>query len=421
MPEWIVVGAGTGGTSATIGRYLRYRGLATRLAVVDPQGSAFLPAYAAEIADTPGSRIEGIGRPRVEPSFVPRVVDRMIGVPDAASVAAMLFLDDRFGLRAGPSTGTNLYGALMLACELRAAGRTGSIVTLMCDRADRYAATFWDADWRRAQSIDPDTVTGPGHLGTPSVGPRPLQLDAADETDRVGLRQGAAVQHRRGQRREQVGEPGRRRIAERVPRPGRGRVGRVLDLGVQAPARLGELPVRREDAVRPQRRGALGPGGLVELAARAQHLRVGLPRRRLDQVRRDGRDPARHQHGDVAVAAVLAQRGGGLPQRQVRLARPGQHLVGRGQHPARALGARSGLPGQLRGLGRGGRVDDVVAPQPPQRRTRTGQRAASAASGVVRCQASGSARPRRSGWKPKNAAVAISGPTAPSGADRWAA
>ena len=156
VPEWIVVGAGTGGTSATIGRYLRYRGLATRLAVVDPQGSAFLPAYAAEIADTPGSRIEGIGRPRVEPSFVPRVVDRMLGVPDAASVATMLFLDERFGLRAGPSTGTNLYGALLLACELRAAGRTGSIVTLMCDRADRYAATFWNADWRRAQSIDPD-------------------------------------------------------------------------------------------------------------------------------------------------------------------------------------------------------------------------------------------------------------------------
>jgi cysteine synthase len=156
VPAWIVVGAGTGGTSATIGRYLRYRGLATRLAVVDPQGSAFLPAYAREITETPGSRIEGIGRPRVEPSFVPRVVDRMIGVPDAASVATMLFLEDRFGLRAGPSTGTNLYGALLLACELRAAGRTGSIVTLMCDRADRYAATFWSAEWRREQALDPE-------------------------------------------------------------------------------------------------------------------------------------------------------------------------------------------------------------------------------------------------------------------------
>ena len=45
VPEWIVVGAGTGGTSATIGRYLRYRRLPTRLAVVDPEGSAFFPGW----------------------------------------------------------------------------------------------------------------------------------------------------------------------------------------------------------------------------------------------------------------------------------------------------------------------------------------------------------------------------------------
>ena len=38
-------GAGTGGTSATIGRYVRYRGLATRLCVVDPENSAFLAAF----------------------------------------------------------------------------------------------------------------------------------------------------------------------------------------------------------------------------------------------------------------------------------------------------------------------------------------------------------------------------------------
>ena len=42
-PTWVVVGAGTGGTSATIGRYLRYQRFATRLCVVDPEGSAFSP------------------------------------------------------------------------------------------------------------------------------------------------------------------------------------------------------------------------------------------------------------------------------------------------------------------------------------------------------------------------------------------
>jgi cysteine synthase len=44
IPEWIVVGAGTGGTSATIGRYIRYRRYPTRLCVVDPEHSAFFPA-----------------------------------------------------------------------------------------------------------------------------------------------------------------------------------------------------------------------------------------------------------------------------------------------------------------------------------------------------------------------------------------
>ena len=46
VPDWIVVGAGTGGTSATIGRYIRYRRHATRLCVADPENSAFFPAYA---------------------------------------------------------------------------------------------------------------------------------------------------------------------------------------------------------------------------------------------------------------------------------------------------------------------------------------------------------------------------------------
>ena len=154
VPAWIVVGAGTGGTSATIGRYLRYRRHTTRLAVVDPDGSAFLRAYGGDEPSGSGSRIEGIGRPRVEPSFLPTVVDRMLGVPDAASVATMRFLADRLGVRAGPSTGTNVYGALRLACELTEAGQRGSVVTLMCDRADRYDATFNDDAWLDRQQLD---------------------------------------------------------------------------------------------------------------------------------------------------------------------------------------------------------------------------------------------------------------------------
>lgn len=157
IPAWVVVGAGTGGTSATIGRFLRYRRHATRLAVVDPENSAFLPSWTgAAVAEAlPPSRIEGIGRPRVEPSFQPGAVDRMIAVPDAASIAAAHLLSEILGRRVGGSTGTNLVGALRLACELRASGIPGSIVTLLCDGGERYAGTYYDADWLAAHDLDP--------------------------------------------------------------------------------------------------------------------------------------------------------------------------------------------------------------------------------------------------------------------------
>ena len=156
VPTWIVCSAGTGGTSATIGRYLRYRRLPTQLCVCDPEHSVFYDYYRtrdAGLVSCRASNIEGIGRPRVEPSFLPGVVDRMVRVPDAASVAAARFLYAKFGRRYGGSTGTNLYGTLQLASQVK----DGSIVTLLCDGGDRYLHTYYDDAWveRMGWSLQP--------------------------------------------------------------------------------------------------------------------------------------------------------------------------------------------------------------------------------------------------------------------------
>jgi cysteine synthase A len=156
-PEWVVVGAGTGGTAATLGRYLRYRRHATRLSVVDPEDSSYHQAWRTGDLDhctNQASRIEGIGRPRVEPSFVPGVIDHMESVPDAASLAGMRYLSDLLGRRVGGSTGTNFVGALSLADEMGRRGRAGSIVTLICDTGDRYADTYYDDRWVAQQGLD---------------------------------------------------------------------------------------------------------------------------------------------------------------------------------------------------------------------------------------------------------------------------
>ncbi len=149
-PSWIVVGAGTGGTSATIGRYLHYQRKATKLCVVDPDHSVFYDYFKGgegAIKKEPPSMIEGIGRPRVEPSFVPDVIDRMIKVPDVASIGAIHFLELVMGRRCGGSTGTNLYGVFELMNEMHQAGESGSIVTMICDDGSRYADTYFNDEW----------------------------------------------------------------------------------------------------------------------------------------------------------------------------------------------------------------------------------------------------------------------------------
>jgi cysteine synthase A len=160
VPRWIVCGAGTGGTSATIGRYLRYRGLDTRLCVAEPSGRAFALGWSTRDGDARATRatvIEGIGRPCAEPGFLYDVVDRVVEVDDGDSIAAMRQLEAILGQRYGGSSGTNFAACLRIADEMRAAGERGSVVSLLCDRGERYAQTLYAPDWLRAHGLGDTT------------------------------------------------------------------------------------------------------------------------------------------------------------------------------------------------------------------------------------------------------------------------
>jgi cysteine synthase A len=85
---------------------------------------------------------------------MPALVDQMISVPDAASVAAARWCSEVTGRLAGGSTGTALWGALRLVAEMRANGDAGSVVTLLCDGGERYGNTYYDDSWLAAQGLD---------------------------------------------------------------------------------------------------------------------------------------------------------------------------------------------------------------------------------------------------------------------------
>lgn len=157
LPQWIVCGAGTGGTSCTIGRYIRANKLPSKLCVVDPTQSIFHRNFSdrsmSKTSDGEVSIIEGIGRTQVEASFIPNLIDRVAAVPDAESIGAARALSDLLGRPVGGSTGTNLVGCCQLMSEMSRAGTRGSIATILCDSGSRYVDTYFDNEWLTARGI----------------------------------------------------------------------------------------------------------------------------------------------------------------------------------------------------------------------------------------------------------------------------
>lgn len=157
VPAWIVCGAGTGGTATAFGRYLRAAAHPTRLCLADPEGSIYHRVIAGSAqADmpVPGSLIEGVGRRQQEPSFLPTLIDRAVAVSDADSIGAAHALSRHLGRRVGGSSGTNLWVAMHLAQDMRRTGEAGSILTLICDKGERYASTIYDAAWLARKGVD---------------------------------------------------------------------------------------------------------------------------------------------------------------------------------------------------------------------------------------------------------------------------
>ena len=199
-PAFIVCGAGTGGTSATLGRYVRYHGVRTNIVVADPERSAFFryfvtgdaEAAAAGVAGAGAGRIEGIGRPHAEPSFVRTAVDAMVSVPDAFSVGALAYLQHALGRAVGGSTGTIFCAVLTLAERMRAAGAAGSIVGILCDGGERYVNTIYSPEWRRAHGLSDEAVAAAERTIEAFVGAPMLSAAAAASAAPVASRLGTS-------------------------------------------------------------------------------------------------------------------------------------------------------------------------------------------------------------------------------------
>ena len=156
IPTWIVTGAGTGGTSATIGRYVRYRGHPTRPVRAGSRGLGVLRRLVRR--RSPAHR-PGIAHRGHRPAPGRAVVRRPGHRPHDRRARLRLDRHDARGRGDPRSPRRSLdrhqpVGRLRARRRAAAAGESGSIVTLLCDAGERYAHNYYDDAWVAAQGWD---------------------------------------------------------------------------------------------------------------------------------------------------------------------------------------------------------------------------------------------------------------------------
>ena len=132
--DWFVAGVGTGGTITGVGRYLKSRNSAVRVAAVEPKSSAVL-----SIGVAGAHKIQGIGAGFVPQVLDTRIYDEIIPVTNEDAFALGREIGRAEGVLVGISSGAAVWAALQIAQRPESAGKT--IVVLLPDTGDRYLST----------------------------------------------------------------------------------------------------------------------------------------------------------------------------------------------------------------------------------------------------------------------------------------
>ena len=201
----VVVGVGSGGTLTGLGRFFRQVSPKTQMVLADPEGSVLAPyVQTGVLPHEVGSwAIEGIGGDVVPVNADMSLVSKAYAIPDKESIEAARTLLSAEGILAGSSTGTLLAAALRWAREQTSPKR---IVTLACDRGDKYLTKVYNDLWVAAQGYAGREANGDvsdligkryGEGGVETVGPEDTLLTAYNRMRSSDISQLPVVEDRR--------------------------------------------------------------------------------------------------------------------------------------------------------------------------------------------------------------------------------
>ncbi|CAE6467910.1 unnamed protein product [Rhizoctonia solani] len=164
-----VSGAGTGGTIAGVGRYLKSQDKDVRVVLSDPEGSGLYNkiknGVMFDVKEAEGTKrrhqvdtvVEGIGINRLTQNFemASGMIDDAIRVTDKEAVAMSRYLVQNDGLFLGSSSACNLVACIKVAKEL-GRGKGKVVATILCDSGTRHYSKFWNDEYLEKAGIEVD-------------------------------------------------------------------------------------------------------------------------------------------------------------------------------------------------------------------------------------------------------------------------
>ena len=146
--DYLVAGAGTGGTIGGVGRYLKEKDPKIKVVAVDPVGSVFTPHFRGEKHPKAGPyKIEGLGDEFLIPTMEFELIDEMFQVTDHDAFHQARRLVKEEGVLGGGSSGAALWAVLQVAKRLPPMDRLARIVTVFPDGTGRYLSSIFNNAW----------------------------------------------------------------------------------------------------------------------------------------------------------------------------------------------------------------------------------------------------------------------------------
>jgi len=149
--DGFICAVGSGGTLGGVSMGLKAKNPGVVIGIADPGGAALYNYYKHGELRAEGSSItEGIGQGRITANLEGVDVDEAFRIDDKDWLPVLYGLVQEEGLSVGGSSALNVLGAIELAKKL---GPGKTIVTVLCDYANRYMGKLFDADFLRSKDL----------------------------------------------------------------------------------------------------------------------------------------------------------------------------------------------------------------------------------------------------------------------------